>query len=221
MEETETVNPSAKTQRPSITSYSVSSSMKDLTINTSFMIPQRGNASSSYQRLTTTNTARPSTAVRAVGYTGESSKSFEKLLNQKIKIHNDAAINNSDIKDTEPQIKYKHLESKVSNLLEQSIILSASTPPNYIEALNKAKEASVLDSGLLRMRDQNRETSFHNFDITYSVCIFYVSFCNVVKRSLSNYSNCPQRVFDYGASYSICVIVFSLETTRLTSKSHD
>uniref|UniRef100_T1GZC8 Uncharacterized protein n=1 Tax=Megaselia scalaris TaxID=36166 RepID=T1GZC8_MEGSC len=151
MEENETVNPSAKAQRPSITSYS------------------RGNASSSYQRLTTaTNTARPSTAVRAVGYTGESSKSFEKLLNQKMKIQNDSAINNSDFKDNEPQIKYKHLENKVTNLLEQSIILSASSPPNFIEALNKAKEASVLDSALLRMRDQNNETSFHNLDITYS-----------------------------------------------------
>lgn len=82
-----------------------------------------------------------------------------------------------------PQVKFKHLESKITKLLEASIMLSTKnalinngTSASELksplsEALNKAKEAFSLDRTLHQFRAQYGENIFHNFDLTYAVSL--------------------------------------------------
>lgn len=91
--------------------------------------------------------------------------------------------------DCSPQVKYKHLESKIVELVEWSILLASRADamrPNIevgdsqkssanqkkallAESLSKAKEAFSLDRTLHRFRDHHGENIFHNFDLTYTV----------------------------------------------------
>lgn len=76
--------------------------------------------------------------------------------------------------------KYKLMEEKINALLEQSILLATSAKTisssekrkqqtELMGALTKAKETVSLDRELLRMRDHNGNTAFHNFELTFSV----------------------------------------------------
>ncbi|XP_052837755.1 intraflagellar transport protein 88 homolog [Drosophila gunungcola] len=130
--------------------------------------------------------ARPSTAVRAVGYaanSGSAGQRFDQFFLEKAKQQTLSSTNAVDAaKEVNPQIKYKNLESKIVKLLESSIVLawqstSARSSGNaasevksaLAEALNKAKEAFSLDRTLHRFRDQQGENVYHNFDLTYAV----------------------------------------------------
>jgi intraflagellar transport protein 88 len=53
--------------------------------------------------------------------------------------------------------------------LEESALLSTKPKNDVTTGLSKAKEASILDRQLLKMRDQNGGNFTHNFDLTYSV----------------------------------------------------
>ncbi|XP_055843494.1 intraflagellar transport protein 88 homolog [Episyrphus balteatus] len=119
----------------------------------------------------TTSLARPSTAVRAVGYTADSEKLIDQAFLQKAKQQQGLSANavDSAAKEVNPLIRYRHLETKISGLLESSILLSAESSPNYAECLNKAKEAFSLDRTLHRLRDQYGENLFHNLELTYAV----------------------------------------------------
>lgn len=69
-----------------------------------------------------------------------------------------------------PEQKYKNIEKKIFQLLEESILVSTGQKPDVIAGLAKAKEASSMDRTLLRMRNQSGSNNFtHNFDLTYSV----------------------------------------------------
>lgn len=113
---------------------------------------------------------RPTTAVRPVGYTSEAGRTFDPLL-----YHKTTAKKTVVVVDPKKQIditeeKYKSLEAKIQQLLEESILESTARPtPDLSSALNKAKETSSLDRTLLRLRDQNNSSSYHNFDLTFSV----------------------------------------------------
>lgn len=120
---------------------------------------------------------RPSTAIRPVGYTSEAGRTFDPMLHHRNAAA--AAAKKSIILDANktkdlPEEKYKGLENKIIYLLEESILESTTSsngqlPIDLTSALNKAKEASSLDRTLLRLRDQNGGSSYHNFDITFSV----------------------------------------------------
>ncbi|XP_011188137.2 intraflagellar transport protein 88 homolog isoform X2 [Zeugodacus cucurbitae] len=147
----------------------------------------RGNLVSSRLGNDRNTTARPSTAVRGVGYAANSAGStgqrFDQLFLEKAKQQTlsstNAAVDTK--KEVNPQVKFKHLESKIVKLLEASIMLSAkNTTINngtyaaeqksiLSEALNKAKEAFSLDRTLHQFRAQYGENIFHNFDLTYAV----------------------------------------------------
>ncbi|XP_017020872.1 intraflagellar transport protein 88 homolog [Drosophila kikkawai] len=130
-----------------------------------------------------TSLARPSTAVRAVGYAANSAgtnQKFDQFFLEKAKQQTLSSANAAvdAAKEVNPQIKYKNLESKIVKLLESSIVLArqSSTPgeptseaKSSAEALNKAKEAFSLDRTLHRFRDQQGENVYHNFDLTYAV----------------------------------------------------
>lgn len=111
---------------------------------------------------------RPSTAIRAVGYTSEAGRTFDPMLHQRTAAKKTIILDANKNKDL-PEEKYKGLENKIIYLLEESILESTSTQSDLTSALNKAKEASSLDRTLLRLRDQNGGSSYHNFDITFSV----------------------------------------------------
>nr|NP_523613.4 no mechanoreceptor potential B, isoform C [Drosophila melanogaster]AAF57219.4 no mechanoreceptor potential B, isoform C [Drosophila melanogaster] len=125
--------------------------------------------------------ARPSTAVRAVGYAANCESAhqrFEQFFLEKAKqqtLSSRAAVD--AIKDVNPQMKYKNLEEKIVKLLESSIVLAWQGSPNKLlnldtklaEALSKAKEAFSLDRTLHQFRDQHGENVYHNFDLTYAV----------------------------------------------------
>ncbi|XP_030370369.1 intraflagellar transport protein 88 homolog [Scaptodrosophila lebanonensis] len=131
--------------------------------------------------------ARPSTAVRAVGYAASSSSTgqhFDQFFMEKAKQQTMFSANATldAAKEVNPQTKYKNLEMKIVKLLESSIVLagrgvaamrSSGSDPGaksvLAEALNKAKEAFSLDRTLHRFRDQHVENIFHNFDLTYAV----------------------------------------------------
>ncbi|XP_017052592.2 LOW QUALITY PROTEIN: intraflagellar transport protein 88 homolog [Drosophila ficusphila] len=130
--------------------------------------------------------ARPSTAVRAVGYaanSGSAGQRFDQFFLEKAKQQTLSSANAVDAaKEVNPQIKYKNLEAKIVKLLESSIVLAwqstaarASGDVNseaksaLSESLNKAKEAFSLDRTLHRFRDQQGENVYHNFDLTYAV----------------------------------------------------
>lgn len=99
-------------------------------------------------------------------------------------------------KEQSPEEKYKILEKKIQELLEQSILMSnipttvkpssqqftvggagdgeaaavavgGNSRPDLRGALNKAKEASSLDRKLLQLQDAGNFV--HNFDLTFSV----------------------------------------------------
>ena len=85
-------------------------------------------------------------------------------------------------KEQSPEEKYRALEKKIQDLLEQSILMSQipatntsavgmprelDGKPDLRGALNKAKEASSLDRKLLQLRDAGNFV--HNFDLTFSV----------------------------------------------------
>lgn len=131
----------------------------------------RGETASRLLRSSDQPIGRPSTAIRPVGYTSEAGRSFDPLLYQKSKktIVSDTAKKPSELTEE----KYKGLENKILYLLEQSILEATDGyHPGGIDlnsSLNKAKEASSLDRTLLRLRDQNGKSSFHNFDLTFSV----------------------------------------------------
>nr|NP_724347.3 no mechanoreceptor potential B, isoform D [Drosophila melanogaster]AAF57218.4 no mechanoreceptor potential B, isoform D [Drosophila melanogaster] len=124
--------------------------------------------------------ARPSTAVRAVGYAANCESAhqrFEQFFLEKAKqqtLSSRAAVD--AIKDVNPQMKYKNLEEKIVKLLESSIVLAWQGSPNKLlnldtklaEALSKAKEAFSLDRTLHQFRDQHGENVYHNFDLTYA-----------------------------------------------------
>lgn len=111
--------------------------------------------------------ARPTTGMRPVGYTSEAGRLYDPFLNQRTAMKKTIVLDTK--KQEQPEEKYKGLESKIMYLLEESILESTGTDPNLSSALNKAKEASSLDRTLLRLRDQNGGSSYHNFDITFSV----------------------------------------------------
>ncbi|XP_053687048.1 intraflagellar transport protein 88 homolog [Sabethes cyaneus] len=108
--------------------------------------------------------ARPSTAIRPVGYSSQNSKLFDPLNQAAKKI---VVMENK--KEETPEQRYKNMESKIFALLEESIIASTGTKPDMATGLAKAKEASSLDRTLLRMRDQDGGTYTHNFDLTFFV----------------------------------------------------
>ncbi|XP_053963874.1 intraflagellar transport protein 88 homolog [Anastrepha ludens] len=153
----------------------------------------RGNLVSSRTGSDRSTTARPSTAVRGVGYVANSAGSggqrFDQLFLEKTKQQTLSSTSGAvdAKKEVNPQIKFKNLETKIVKLLEHSIQLSAktftSTPkirssnetsPKDVksiltEALNKSKEAFSLDRTLHQFRAQYGENIYHNFDLTYSV----------------------------------------------------
>lgn len=121
-------------------------------------------------RLATASLARPTTAIRPVGYTSEAGRMFDPFLRQRTATKKTIVIDSKKGNDISPDEKYKGLENKILYLLEESII--ESTQPinrDLNSALNKAKEASSLDRTLLRLRDQNGGSTYHNFDLTFSV----------------------------------------------------
>ncbi|XP_034473089.1 intraflagellar transport protein 88 homolog [Drosophila innubila] len=141
----------------------------------------RGNLVSSRTGGDKTALARPSTAVRAVGYAASNFDQFflEKVKQQTLSSAN-AAVDAA--KEVNPQIKYKNMETKIVKLLESSIVLAARCSSNLTngsinaevksqlaEALNKAKDASSLDRILHHEQDKQGENVFHNFDLTYAV----------------------------------------------------
>lgn len=73
-----------------------------------------------------------------------------------------------------PEQKYKNIEKKIVELLEESILASTGSKPDVIGGLSKAKEASSMDRTLLRMRNQNGGNFTHNFDLTYSVSSIFI-----------------------------------------------
>ncbi|ETN65597.1 tetratricopeptide repeat protein 10, tpr10 [Anopheles darlingi] len=112
----------------------------------------------------TTAMARPSTAIRPVGYSSHSSKLFDPLNQAAKKI-----VVMESKKEETPEQRYKNLETKIYALLEESIVASTGPKPDMASGLAKAKEASSLDRTLLRMRDQDGGTYTHNFDLTFFV----------------------------------------------------
>ncbi|KAH8410240.1 hypothetical protein KR009_009844, partial [Drosophila setifemur] len=130
--------------------------------------------------------ARPSTAVRAVGYaanSGSAGQRFDQFFLEKAKQQTLSSANAAvdAVKEVNPQIKYKNLEGKIVKLLESSIVLAwqssaarsngdvnSEAKSSLAEALNKAKEAFSLDRTLHRFRDQQGENVYHNFDLTYA-----------------------------------------------------
>lgn len=113
------------------------------------------------------NIVRPTTGMRPVGYTSDTGRLYDPFLNQRAALKKTILL---DPKKRElPEEKYKGLESKILYILEESMLASTSKNPNFSSALNKAKEASSLDRTLLRLRDENGNSSFHNFDLTFSV----------------------------------------------------
>ncbi|KMY91357.1 uncharacterized protein Dsimw501_GD21636, isoform G [Drosophila simulans] len=124
--------------------------------------------------------ARPSTAVRAVGYAanyGSAHQRFEQFFLEKAKQQTlSSRVAVDAMKDVNPQMKYKNLEEKIVKLLESSIVLAWQSSSNKLlnvdaklsEALNKAKEAFSLDRTLHQFRDQHGENVYHNFDLTYA-----------------------------------------------------
>ncbi|XP_049304737.1 intraflagellar transport protein 88 homolog isoform X1 [Bactrocera dorsalis] len=147
----------------------------------------RGNLVSSRMSNDRSTTARPSTAVRGVGYgansAGSTGQRFDELFLEKAKQQTLSSTNATvdTKKEVNPQVKFKHLESKITKLLEASILLStknalvnngtstAELKSTLSEALNKAKEAFSLDRTLHQFRAQYGENIFHNFDLTYAV----------------------------------------------------
>lgn len=108
--------------------------------------------------------ARPSTAIRPVGYSSQNSKLFDPLNQAAKKI-----VVMESKKEETPEQRYKNMETKIYALLEESIIASTGPKPDMSAGLAKAKEASALDRTLLRMRDQDGGTYTHNFDLTFFV----------------------------------------------------
>ncbi|KAI8124617.1 Intraflagellar transport protein 88 like protein [Lucilia cuprina] len=158
----------------------------------------RGNLVSSRLGGDKTALARPSTAVRAVGYaannSGSAGQRFDQFFVEKARQQTLSSANAAIVatKEVSPQIKYKNLEAKIVKLLESSIVIaakatnsqklgisstdgsreessSADHKATLAESLNKAKEAFSLDRTLHRFRDQHGENIFHNFDLTYAV----------------------------------------------------
>ncbi|XP_070065399.1 intraflagellar transport protein 88 homolog isoform X3 [Drosophila virilis] len=148
----------------------------------------RGNLVSSRTGGDKTALARPSTAVRAVGYaastSGSAGQRFDQFFLEKVKQQTLSSANAAvdAAKEVNPQIKYKNMEVKIVKLLESSIVLAARSFSNrtsgssnteiksaLAEALNKAKDASSLDRILHHEQDKQGENVFHNFDLTYAV----------------------------------------------------
>lgn len=119
--------------------------------------------------LSSSTLMRPTTGMRAVGYTSEAGRQYDPFLNQRQALKKTISL---DVRrpEEQPDEKYKGLEKKILFILEESILESTSAKDsNLSSALNKAKEASSLDRTLLRLRDQNGDSTYHNFDITFSV----------------------------------------------------
>ncbi|XP_058465292.1 intraflagellar transport protein 88 homolog [Malaya genurostris] len=111
-----------------------------------------------------TTMARPSTAIRPVGYSSQNSKLFDPLNQAAKKI-----VVMENRKEETPEQRYKNMETKIYALLEESIIASTGSKADMAAGLAKAKEASSLDRTLLRMRDQDGGSYTHNFDLTFFV----------------------------------------------------
>lgn len=129
------------------------------------------------------NKMRPSTAVRGVGYTSESRGLATAAAGSQAK-RTAVMYDTARSKEQSAEEKYKALEKKIQELLEQSILMSSipatSLPANghfgakaddaradLRGALNKAKEASSLDRKLLQLRDAGNFV--HNFELTFTV----------------------------------------------------
>lgn len=132
------------------------------------------------------NKMRPSTAVRGVGYTSDA-RALTTAGGTGGGQAKRTAVMYDSRKEQSPEEKYKALEKKIQDLLEQSILMSNVPPVNSISlshfggaaavgddlkadlrgALSKAKEASSLDRKLLQLRDAGNFV--HNFDLTFSV----------------------------------------------------
>ncbi|XP_055309394.1 intraflagellar transport protein 88 homolog [Sitodiplosis mosellana] len=119
--------------------------------------------------LSSSTLARPITGMRPVGYTSEAGRQYDPFLNQRQAIKKTISL---DVRrpEEQPEEKYKGLEKKILFILEESILESTSTKDlNLSSALNKAKEAFSYDRTLLKLRDQNGDSSYHNSDITFAV----------------------------------------------------
>lgn len=158
------------------------------------LISRMGAATATLSSGFANNKMRPSTAVRGVGYTSESrgltTAAGGAAMGSQAKR---TAVMFDARKEQSPEEKYKALEKKIQDLLEQSILMSTSgghstagnstanglfvgmssagvgddSKPDLRGALNKAKEASSLDRKLLQLRDAGNFV--HNFDLTFSV----------------------------------------------------
>lgn len=119
--------------------------------------------------LATSTLARPTTGMRPVGYTSDVGRQYDPFLNQRQALKKTITL---DVKKPEqPEEKYKSLENKILYILEESILegIATAKEANASSALKKAKEASSLDRILLRLRDKNGDSAYHNFDITFAV----------------------------------------------------
>lgn len=112
---------------------------------------------------------RPSTAIRPVGYTSEAGRIFDPMLHHKTASKPTAIIDLK--KEDSAEEKYKGLENKILYLLEESILQSTGPAADLNSSLNKAKEASSLDRTLLNLRNHTDGSSYHNFDLTFSVLL--------------------------------------------------
>lgn len=128
----------------------------------------RGETASRLMRSSDKPINRPSTAFRPVGYTSEAGRMFDPMMQRIAPARKTVVMEQKKPGDLTEE-KYKGLESRIMNLLEESILDSTGSSPDLTGSLNKAKEASSLDRILLRLRDQNGGSSQHNFDLTFSV----------------------------------------------------
>lgn len=128
----------------------------------------RGETASRLMRSSDKPINRPSTAFRPVGYTSEAGRLFDPMMQRIAPARKTVVMEQKKPGDLTEE-KYKGLENRIMNLLEESILESTGNSPDLTGSLNKAKEASSLDRILLRLRDQNGGSSAHNFDLTFSV----------------------------------------------------
>ncbi|KAK2570829.1 Intraflagellar transport protein 88-like protein [Acropora cervicornis] len=115
-----------------------------------------------------TGTARPMTAVRAVGYT--SSERAPLSGGGQFDPFNQGRLPAPplEVKNEEsPEEKVKQMEKKVNELIEESCF--ANDRGDYPLALEKAKEAGRKERALCRQREQTALGEQINLDLTYSV----------------------------------------------------
>lgn len=115
-----------------------------------------------------TGTARPMTAVRAVGYT--SSERPPMTGGGQFDPFSQARLPAPPLEgkgEESPEEKVKHMEKKVNELIEESCF--ANDRGEFALALDKAKEAGRKERALCRQREQTSLGEQINLDLTYSV----------------------------------------------------